>query len=86
MSKGSLIFRQVNPGGRKTYIADCSMDPGANATIANAKLIAAAPELLAVAKRIHVLIESGDWTLPQGFHETEYAWLGSAIAQAEGTP
>ena len=36
---GCIIFRQQNPGGRKTYIADASQDPGINACIANAALI-----------------------------------------------
>ena len=48
---------------------------------ANARLIAASPDLLFIAKRIHALMESGDLN---GADWTEFAQLGSAIAKAEG--
>jgi len=43
---GMIVFAQRNPGGRKTYIADASQDAGLQPSMANAKLIAAAPDLL----------------------------------------
>ena len=36
---GVIIYAQRNPGGRKTYLADVSQDPGINQSIANAAFI-----------------------------------------------
>jgi hypothetical protein len=49
---GSRIYHQQNPGGRKTWIADTSGDPGASQQIANGVAIAAVPELIALAEYI----------------------------------
>jgi len=49
---------------------------------ANARLIAAAPDLLFIAKRIDELAESGDLPLLRGWQEL--GGLKSAIARAEG--
>lgn len=51
---------------------------------ANARLIAAAPELLKCASRILDLIESGDWPLPEGYCETDVNWLRTVVHEAQG--
>jgi hypothetical protein len=35
--------------------------------------------LVKAASRVLELIESGDWPLPEGFHESEVNWLRSAV-------
>ena len=51
---------------------------------ANADLIASAPTMYAILKRIRDLIDSGDWQLPEGFCETEKNQIDDALAKAKG--
>ena len=51
--KGSRVYHQSNPGGLKTDIAECFRDVGGPLPCeANARLMAAAPDLLAALEAV----------------------------------
>lgn len=51
-TNGGNIYAQRNPGGIRTSICEVFRDAGYDACRANARLIAAAPELLAALERV----------------------------------
>lgn len=51
---------------------------------ANARLIAAAPDLLAALRRVMEIIDAGDDLSNEAFYGVEHAQFRAAIARAEG--
>lgn len=81
-SAGTHVYTEYKP---LEYICICdSMLQGqldTDKNLANARLIAAAPELLSVLKEINALFDFGHF---QNGHEDVYDRMQSAIAKAEG--
>lgn len=78
---GSRVYHQANPGGRKTYVAETLGDPSIAARQANARLIAAAPELLDLL-RLGLTVNASDWDSP---HPDEWARrVRELVARVEG--
>jgi hypothetical protein len=86
---GPCVFAQRNPGGRKTWIADVSGDPGLACQAANARLIAAAPALLEVLKAVKAWLredesQEGAALISKEALNNRFQDVRAAIALAEG--
>lgn len=85
---GFLIYRQQNPGGRKTFIADCHADPGPSQVYANSAYLTHAanclPQLVKALEYVQEAIKPVSETgrLPEGGEQTGnrlHIWEAEAI-------
>jgi len=78
---GNIEVAQINHWGKPEKDLTCDPKPSGEAE-ANARLIAAAPDLLAALQRVKEIIASGEDLSNAAFFGTEHAQIDSALAAA----